>query len=220
MLEKLFGSKSRVKVLKIFLLNPDKKFYLRQLSRDLKLQVNSIRRELLSLEEFGLLISSNNSTNLDNLSNISGSDIKASEKSVTKSAKESALNEKKYYWVNKDFVLFSEIKALINKAQIMAGESFVSSLRKVCQPMFVLLSGMFVNSDSSPTDILLVADVEKDKIMKIINDLELELGREINFTIMNKEEFKYRQEIADVFLHSVLNSKKIILFDKILDHHD
>jgi hypothetical protein len=34
---------------------------------------------------------------------------------------------------------------------------------------------------------------------------------------MDEKEFKYRQEVADVFLHSVLNNKKIILLDKILN---
>lgn len=213
MLEKLFGSKTRVKVLKIFLLNPDKKFYLRQLSRDLKLQVNSIRRELLSLEDFGLLISSNDSTNSHTLSNKSDSGKK-------KTSKEAPSNDKKYYWVNKGFVLFSEIKSLVSKSQILAGESFIISLRSVCDPQFILLSGMFVNSDNSPTDILVVADVEKEKLIKIINELELELGHEVNFTVMDKKEFQYRQEIADVFLHSVLNSKKIVLLDKILDNHE
>ncbi len=213
MLEKLFGSKTRVKVLKIFLLNPDKKFYLRQLSRDLKLQVNSIRRELVSLEEFGLLISSNNSTNLDPLSTKTGTTKK-------KSGKEPSLNEKKYYWVNKSFVLFPEIKSLISKSQIMAGESFIINLKSICDPQFILLSGMFVNTDKSPTDILVVADVDKDKLVQVINEMELEIGHQVNFTVMDKEEFKYRQEIADVFLHSVLNSKKIILLDKILDYHE
>lgn len=213
MLEKLFGSKARVKVLKIFLLNPDKKFYLRQLSRDLKLQVNSIRRELLSLEEFGLLISSNNSTNLEPLSNKTSTTKK-------KSLPDPSLNEKKYYWVNKNFVLFSEIKSLISKAQILAGESFIINLKTVCDPQFVLLSGIFVNNDNSSTDILVVADVEKEKLIKIINELELELGHEVNFTVMDKKEFKYRQEVADVFLHTILNSKKIILLDKILDIHE
>jgi hypothetical protein len=213
MLEKLFGSKTRVKVLKIFLLNPDKKFYLRQLSRDLKLQVNSIRRELVSLEEFGLLISSNNSTNSDILSTGLTSPKK-------KLVKEPSLNEKKYYWANKNFVLFPEVKSLISKAQIMAGESFIVNLRSVCDPKFILLSGMFVNSDNSPTDILVVADIDKEKLVQVINEMELELGHQVNFTIMDEAEFKYRQEIADVFLHSVLNSKKIILLDKILDKYE
>jgi predicted ArsR family transcriptional regulator len=51
MLSKLFGSKARVKLLKIFLSYPEKRFYIRQLARDLKLQVNSVRRELDNLEK-------------------------------------------------------------------------------------------------------------------------------------------------------------------------
>jgi predicted transcriptional regulator len=57
MLNKLFGSNSRVKILKLFLTNPNEKYYIRQIARDLKLQINSVRRELENLEKFGLLVS-------------------------------------------------------------------------------------------------------------------------------------------------------------------
>lgn len=214
MLEKLFGSKARVKILKNFLLNPDKKFYIRQLARDLKLQVNSVRRELSNLEDFGLLSSDdNNNINSNVLSNTPESKKNSKEKDI----KETGLKEKKYYWVNKNFILFSEVRSLIVKSQILAGESFIKNLKLVCDPKFILLSGIFVNNESSPTDVLIVANVENDKLTKIISDLEQELSREVNFTVMDEAEFKYRQEVADVFLHSVLNARRIILLDKILN---
>jgi DNA-binding transcriptional regulator YhcF (GntR family) len=215
MLEKLFGSKTRVKLLKIFLLNPDQKYYIRQLARNLKTQVNSIRRELNNLEDFGLLISDdNNSIKTDILSNRNKSDKKKVEKETRN------LKEKKYYGVNKNFILFSEIKTLIIKSQILAGESFITNLKEVCQPKFILLGGMFVNNENAVTDVLIVADIKQEKLIPIISSLEIELGREVNFTLMNEEEFKYRQEVADVFLHSVLNSKKIILVDKIFNFNE
>lgn len=214
MLEKLFGSKARVKILKNFLLNPDKKFYIRQLARDLKLQVNSVRRELSNLEDFGLLSSDdNNNINSNVLSNTPESKKNSKEKDI----KETGLKEKKYYWVNKNFILFSEVRSLIVKSQILAGESFIKNLKLVCDPKFILLSGIFVNNENSPTDVLIVANVENDKLTKIISDLEQELSREVNFTVMDEAEFKYRQEVADVFLHSVLNARRIILLDKILN---
>ena len=49
MLGKLMGSNARVKILRQFISHPDDKFYIRQLSRDLKLQLNSVRRELENL---------------------------------------------------------------------------------------------------------------------------------------------------------------------------
>jgi hypothetical protein len=162
-----------------------------------------VRRELNNLEDFGLLSSTgNDSTKNDDLSNDS---------------KVSGLQERKYYRVRTDFILYSEIKSLIIKSQILAGESFIEKLKTVGEPQFILLSGLFVNNPSSPTDVLIVAKIKKEHLLKIINDLEFDLGREINFTVMDEEEFKYRQEVADVFLHSVLNSRKIILLDKILD---
>ncbi len=205
MLEKIFSSKARVKILKIFLLNPDEKYYIRQLARDLRLQVNSVRRELNNLEEFGLLSSSNNNS------------IKTNNLSREEKVKPSKVGDKKYYEVDKAFILFPEIRSLIVKAQILAGESFIKNLKLICDPKFILLGGMFTNNENAPTDVLIVAKVNKDKLIKIINDLEFELGSKVNFTVMDKEEFKYRQEVADVFLHSVLNSRNIILLDKILN---
>jgi len=227
MLEKIFGSKARVKILKAFLMKPDEKFYIRQLARDLKLQVNSVRRELTNLEDFGLLYYDGNIKNTG-LSSVfdkdekkisSLDDVKKEDNQLEKEDKKAvqSIREKKYYQVNKNFILFSEIKSLIVKSQILSGESFIKKLKMICDPKFILLGGMFLNNDGAPTDVLIVADVEKEKLVKIIQDLEFELNREVNFTAMDEKEFKYRQEVADVFLHSVLNSKKIILLDKILN---
>lgn len=228
MLEKIFGSKARVKILKAFLMRPDEKFYIRQLARDLKLQVNSVRRELVNLEDFGLLYSDNNIKN----SSLSSIDIDLGKQPIVISQEnkeddnkeivsskvvKKSIREKKYYQLNKNFILFSEIKSLIVKSQILSGESFIKKLKLICDPKFILLGGMFLNNDGASTDVLVVADVEKEKLVKIIQDLEFELNKEVNFTVMDEKEFKYRQEVADVFLHSVLNSKKIVLLDKILN---
>ena len=51
-IEALFGSKTRVKLLNLFLTNPDKSFYVREITRLIDEQVNSVRRELKNLEEF------------------------------------------------------------------------------------------------------------------------------------------------------------------------
>lgn len=55
MLKQLFSSNTRVKLLKCFLLNPDEEFFIRELTRKLDEQINSIRRELDNLKKIGLL---------------------------------------------------------------------------------------------------------------------------------------------------------------------
>ena len=58
MLEQIFGSKTRVQIITLFIRNPDKLFFVREISRITGQYINSIRRELQNLERFGLLKSS------------------------------------------------------------------------------------------------------------------------------------------------------------------
>mgnify|MGYP000991497274 CR=1 FL=1 len=57
MLEHLFSSKVRIKLLSLFLLNPEQTYFVRELTRRLNERINSIRRELDNLQKLGLLVS-------------------------------------------------------------------------------------------------------------------------------------------------------------------
>ena len=108
MLSKLFGSTARIKILKLFILHPNEKYYIRQLARDLSLQLNSVRRELENLESFGILTSdiSDMEANIEEPSSIeeflnNGSENKQAKKSNEKIDKTAALKtDKKYYQAN------------------------------------------------------------------------------------------------------------------------
>lgn len=224
MLGKLFGSRARVKILKLFLLHPDKKYYIRQLARDLKLQVNSVRRELENLEEFGLLVSnisaqtvSEDEAELDSkvLEKLrQGIIVRSKKKSEKEELSLSASQTKKYFQANKNFILFEEIKALIIKAQALYEKDFISKLHKIGQPKLFILSGFFVGNLASPVDILVVGRVNKNKLDKLVKDLERELGRELNYTLMDTREFKYRRDITDIFLYGILEGRKVVVIDK------
>ena len=58
MLERLFTSKTRVKILTLFLLNPDRELHFREITRIVDENLNAVRRELTNLEDIGLLMSS------------------------------------------------------------------------------------------------------------------------------------------------------------------
>ncbi|MFH1171802.1 MAG: winged helix-turn-helix domain-containing protein [bacterium] len=55
MLEQLFGSRTRVKLLRLFLVNSGEQFFVREITRRIDEQINSVRRELANLEDLGLL---------------------------------------------------------------------------------------------------------------------------------------------------------------------
>ena len=63
MIEELITSKTRSKLLTIFLTNPKSRFFMRELARKTGEYINSVRQELNKLEEMGLI----NSQNIANL---------------------------------------------------------------------------------------------------------------------------------------------------------
>lgn len=227
MLGKLFGSNARVKILKLFLLNPERKYYIRQLARDLDLQVNSVRRELENLKSIGLLISDisredneaqtkeleENEKEFENLMQGKVIESKHEEPTAIK-PKQKNNQEKKFYQANKHFILYEEIKSLFLKSQVLYEKDFVEKLKKVGKPKLLILTGFFVNNKESIVDILAAGKIGKTKFTKLIKDLEKELGREINYTLMDSNELKYRREMADVFLLGVLEGKSVIVIDE------
>ncbi|MDD5527487.1 MAG: hypothetical protein PHO56_00735 [Patescibacteria group bacterium] len=211
MLSKLFGSHSRVKILKAFLFHPEERYYIRQLSRDLSLQVNSVRRELENLEEFGLLLSGAESgaENREGLIEEKNSDRPAFAKASADK------QEKKYFRVNRDFPLFEDVKGLIIKSQLLHKDDLSKDLLKAGSIKLLVLTGAFVNDFKAPTDMLIVGKINKERLLKIIRNLEKDLGREVNFTLLAASEFKYRRDIADIFLYNLLEKEKIIVIDEI-----
>ncbi len=55
MLDHLFGSRTRVKLLRLLLTHPHDEFFVRELTRRVNEHINSVRRELSHLEKLGLL---------------------------------------------------------------------------------------------------------------------------------------------------------------------
>ena len=176
MLKRLFTSKVRVKLLTTFLLNPDTEFYIRELTRKLDEQINSVRRELDNLKKLGLLSSR-------------------------------MRNRRKFYVINKSFVLFHELKNIITKAEF-THEDLVSEITKLGHIDLLLLSGIFINKENAECDILIVGAVNKDKLSAL---LEKKTEKLVKFTTLDKDEFIYRIKYNDRFVTSLINDKENVI---------
>ena len=215
MLDKLFGSHTRVKLLKLFLLHSKQRYYIREIARNLSLQLNSVHRELVNLEELGIIRSG--AADSDEIitageDNSAPAELSPAELKELKKTDKKA--DKKFYQANRDFVFFNEIKALIIKSQIMYEKDFADKLKKLGKIKLLVLTGFFVGNADSNIDLLMVGDFNKTKLVKLVKELESELVREVNYYTMTDEEFTYRREIADVFLYNVLDGDKIVVLDE------
>lgn len=194
MLNKLFGSELRVKVLKRILAHPDEKYFSRSLGRELKVLPAALKRELDNLEKLGLIAFA-----------------------IEEEEKKAKGKEKKFFLVNQGFLLFSELKALLAKSQLFAVQEFFVRLEKIAPIKYFVLSGRFSGNTLAKTDILIVSKIKKEKLLSVLADLEKKIGREVNFTLMDEIEFDYRSDVMDIFLYTILNGPKVVLLDNLSD---
>ncbi len=192
MLEQLFGSQTRVKLLHIFLINPDEQYFVRELTRDLESQINAVRRELQNLEEIGII----------NEVEVKEGDSK---------------QNRKFYKADTKFVLYSELKSILQKSQFLLEKKFAKSLQKIGKVYYLALTGLFVGNKNVPIDMLVVGKLNKKKFEKLLKNFEKYFRREINYTLLDKDEFEYRRSVADRFLYSILDSEKIVMIDEIMN---
>ncbi len=171
MLKRLFTSNTRIKLLSLFLLNPDQEFFIRELTRRLEEQINSVRRELDNLKKLGLL-------------------------------KSKEQNRKKYYVVNKNFIAFNELRSIILKS-LSDQDNVSKKIMKFGEIDVMLLSGMFVNKESQ-LDLLLVGKVDREKLEEFFNN-ELETKRPVRYSVLTKEDYVYRRQCKDKFLHDLMS---------------
>lgn len=199
MLEQLFNSKIRIKLLKLFLANPNKQYYIRQLTRLLDSQINSVRREINNLVSIGIL---NATPNLK-------------QKKEIKDVSKKGDSQRKYFQTNINFDLYSELKSLILRSHLVVKKGICKEIANAGKINYLAFTGIFVDISNSQVDILIVGKASKIKINKIISKFEKELNRNINYTLMSKAEFLYRKDVTDRFLYSILESKKIVAIDNI-----
>lgn len=177
MLKQLFTSKARIKLLEIFLLNPDGEFFIRELTRKLNEQINSVRRELCNLKSVGLLRSR-------------------------------VKNRKKFYVVNKGFILFNELRSIIIKASSNL-DSLAKKLSQFGKIDLLVISGVFLEKNS-PTDLFIVGEINKQQLEDFI-ERELDLKRPIKMSVITKDDFIYRLKINDKFVRELIDDPENII---------
>ncbi|MBI4138773.1 hypothetical protein HY479_01335 [Candidatus Uhrbacteria bacterium] len=193
MLEHLFGSKTRAKLLTLFVHHPAKAFFVRELTRLIETQINAVRRELENLVELGL--------------------VNAADAPAT-GTKHPGL-KRKYYKMNEGFPLIAEVRTLITKAHVLMERRLDREITTLGDVQYAALLGAFIGRTGSPVDLFLVGTIDQKQARKLVDQLEKEMGFEINFTCMPLQDFNYRKEITDRFLYSILEAPKSVLINKI-----
>jgi hypothetical protein len=193
MIEQLFGSKTRVKLLQLFYSNPNRSFYVREITRKIDEQINSVRRELANLLNIGIIVSDNTNNRLYYEVN------------------------QKFGYYDPLLVIFGEAgsggKAKTKKAAATGSVSEDDKLKTLGHLDLMLYTGQFTRDESSGIDLLVVGDVNQNALQKYVAELEKQENKDVRYTLMSPTEFNYRRQIKDRFITTVLDSKKQVVVD-------
>lgn len=201
MLEQLFGSKTRVKLISLFLRHSDEPLFVRELTRRIQTQINAVRRELANLVRFGLLIEEAHTD---------------PDQDVHKKGKPLGIGvKKKFYRLNPDFPLLADIRALFVKAQILVERRMDQELLALGDVRYLAFLGMFIGRPSTTVDVFLVGHIPIEALRTYMANIEQELGTEIKFSQMTFEEFMYRKDMTDKFLYAILEAPKHVVVDRL-----
>lgn len=204
-LEYLFGSKVASRLLKFLFRHPDESFRVGEIARLIDSNYNTTHSYIKKFAAIELIT-------ITNPPEKEGSP-KEEEKSKKSKSEDDAAN---FFMLNPKFRLLEELKALVSKASPIAEASVVDQLHKLGRMRLVMLSGIFVGKDNVPIDLFVVGDdIEEEKFKKFISDLEADVGREINYTVMDTSEFTYRFNIYDRFVRNVFKYPHHKLIDRL-----
>ena len=190
MIEQLFGSKTRVKLLGLFYSNPNRSFYVREITRKIDEQINSVRRELANLLNVGIISSDTTNNRLYY-----------------------EVNQKYEYYkpLQQIFGNAPIVAAVAEDDTTVDDKQLLKALGNV---ELILFTGQFTRDERSGIDILIVGDVNQTQVSKYVASLEETEGKELRYVTLTPEEFRYRSEVNDRFLTMVLQSKTQIVVDK------
>ncbi|MGH9450669.1 MAG: nucleotidyltransferase domain-containing protein [Terriglobia bacterium] len=175
-------SKARQRLLAYYFTNPTARHHLRDLADRLSIDPSNLSKELGRLEREGLF-----------QSEVSG--------------------RQKYFRLNREYPLFNEVRNIVAKT-VGALPLITHSIEKIGGIEEAYLYGSFARNHQdagSDIDMIVIGVPDERLLAEAARKLEKQLGREINYTVLTRREFKHRHERKDAFLQNVWQNKRISL---------
>lgn len=186
--EKLFGSKTRAKLLNLFFENPGKSYYVREITRVIDEQINSVRRELSNLESIGVV---KNETY----------DNKVYYSANMKHVYAHALSE----MFNARTIEASEKEP--KRANVW---------EELVKPVKLYLKGLIVTNrlpGQEGIDLLVIGNDKTKKLTHWAEVVEKKMGKPLNYVIMSVDDYTYRKSVRDRFLTEVMEMEITETYD-------
>lgn len=184
-LETLFGSKAKTRILRFFLLNSDKEYTVQEVASKNILATAAVRKEINDLKKIKFLVEK------------------------TKKGTKYYTLDHDFCFHSELKSLFAKSTASPESGSLAKLKNIGDVKLALVSGIFLNYPKSKVDM------VLVANNVSRSKLKSVMNGLEAEIGKEISFVLMNTEEFKYRLDMLDRFLLDFIEGTHLELIDKI-----
>ncbi len=176
-LGKLFGSETKVKIMRLFLFSPEKVFSAKTIAQRVKSSSSKVRSELATLNRMSFI----------------------KRKKIRKPKGTG-------YTLNRDFKYLKPLENFLISAQSFPNNDLVKKISRLGSIKLIIISGVFIQNSDTRVDILIVGDNMKRGAMdRLIKGIESEIGKELKYAYFSTEDFKYRLGMFDKLIRDILD---------------
>ena len=185
-LSKLFGSENKVKIMRLFLFNPDHVFDIPDIARRAKTTTSHVRKEIGIFEKIGLV----------------------KRRAMTKKKSKGT-----GFALDPSFAYMAPLQNFLINIEPLNPKEIIKKISRLGSIKLILVSGVFIQEQESRVDMLIVGDnVKRATLDNTIKTMEAEIGKELKFAYFTTEDFKYRLSMFDKLTRDILDypHKKVL----------
>jgi len=189
-LEKMFGSSTKAKLMRAFVYNPNTVFDADTVARQIKARTAAVKKEIRPLL-----------------------DIKLVQKRVTRNIKGRKVNG---FTLDSRFVHLDALREFLLKVSPLTEDTIAKRLGSAGKAKLVVISGMFLDHDDARADMLIVSDKpDEKKVAKAVSEIGAEFGREVSFALFSSTDFSYRMSMGDKLIRDIFDFPHRVILNKI-----
>ncbi len=200
-LETLFGSSAKVKIIKLFLMNPETAFDILQVAERTKVSQGAARSEISNLEKVGFV------------------KHKSYIKEYKKQQDRTIVTAKKRVsgWVlDPKFPYLEALTSFLANINPFKHKDIIEKISRAGKIQLLIISGIFIKYEEARVDLLVVGDnIKHGMLENIVKGIEATIGKEIRYSVFETSEFVYRNSVFDKLVRDILDYPHEKIIDRL-----
>lgn len=200
-LSKLFGSESRIKILRLFLFSSTETFSFDDIVSRTRVESRDIKKEIALLTSIGLIKKKPFVKEI--VKKVRGKEIVVKEKGTG-------------FTLDDKFPYLLSLKNLLITVSLHDNNDIIERITKVGRIKVLAVAGVFIQDWESRVDMLVVGEgISMTRLDSVVKVLESEIGKEIRYSAFETPDFEYRLGIYDKLIRDILDFPHTKLIDKL-----